>query len=239
MTDEVIVLAGGLGTRLREVVKEVPKPMAEVNGKPFLDYILEYLIKNKIAKVILAVGYKHEIIKQHLSQNKKFSDLQISYSVENEPLGTGGAIAQAITKVEGPYVFILNGDTFFDVPLNQLEIFAQKKNAEIAIALKEVPFSSRYGQVVCAPDGCILSFLENNQNQRESTIINGGTYFINKNLFKAFDLPQKFSLENDFFKPYLKNIQAYGNSFKDFFIDIGIPEDYNLSQKLFKNGSKQ
>lgn len=238
MTDEAIILAGGLGTRLRAVVKDVPKPMAQVNGQPFLDYILEYLIKNEITKVILAVGYKHEIIQNYLSHNKKFSGLQISYSIENEPLGTGGAIAQALTKVDGPYTFIVNGDTFFDIPLNQLEIFAHKKNAEIAIALKELPFSIRYGQVTCASDDRILSFINNEQDQRESCI-NGGTYFINKNLFESFDLSQKFSLENDFFKPYLKNIQAYGKVFNDFFIDIGIPEDYNLAQKIFKNGSKK
>ncbi|MDT7828085.1 nucleotidyltransferase family protein [Pricia sp. S334] len=239
MTDEAIVLAGGLGTRLRAVVKDVPKPMAEVNGQPFLDYILDYLIKNKITKVVLAVGYKHEIIQNYLSQNKKFSDLQISYSIENQPLGTGGAISQAITKVDGSYTFIVNGDTFFNIPLNQLEIFAHKKNAEIAIALKELPFSNRYGRVACSSNDRILSFSENKHDQEESCLINGGTYFINKNLFEPFELPQKFSLENDFFKPYLKITQAYGKCFEDFFIDIGIPEDYNLAQKIFKNGSNK
>ena len=112
---EAIVLAGGLGTRLRSVVSELPKPMAPVGDKPFLEYILKYLKKNGIDKVVLSVGYKWETIKEYFGDS--FEDIELVYSIENEPLGTGGAIKQAMEYVSDVNVFIVNGDTFFDIDL--------------------------------------------------------------------------------------------------------------------------
>jgi D-glycero-alpha-D-manno-heptose 1-phosphate guanylyltransferase len=230
--EEAIVLAGGLGTRLRSVVKDVPKPMAPVNNRPFLDYILHFLSKNSIKRVVLAVGYKHEIIRQYLNNGKNSFDLQIEYSIETELLGTGGAIWQALRQIKGDDAFVINGDTFFDVPLNDLKVFARSKSAEIAIALKELPFSDRYGQISFAEDGRILSFSEKDLVSKERIVINGGIYYLQKKLLEKYPVPGNFSLEKDFFVPYITTLQAYGKIYQKPFIDIGIPEDYELAQSL-------
>ena len=133
---EAIILAGGLGTRLRSVINDVPKPMATVAGRPFLDYILHYLKTQGISKVILSVGYKSEIITDWYSDKNNAFELDISYSFESEPLGTGGAIFKAAELVENEAFFIINGDTSFEVNLRELKTFSGQKGADIAIALR-------------------------------------------------------------------------------------------------------
>ncbi len=235
MTDVAIVLAGGLGTRLQSVVKDVPKPMAEVAGRPFLNYLMYFLSTNNIKKVILAVGYKYEIIKEYLEIPENRYGLEISYSIETEMLGTGGAIFKAYEQVEGDSSFILNGDTFFDISLSDLEAFARSNSADLAFALLETEHSSRYGSVGCAPNGKILSFKEKSAIENQKMIINGGIYYMNKSLISAITMPAKFSMEQDFFEKNLHRLKAYGKVYQALFIDIGIPSDYYLSQKLLKN----
>ena len=235
MTDVAIVLAGGLGTRLQSVVKDVPKPMAEVAGRPFLNYLMYFLSTNKIRKVILAVGYKYEIIKEYLDIADHRYGLDISYSIETEMLGTGGAIFKAFEQVDGEFAFILNGDTFFDIPLSDLEAFAQSSSADIAFALLETEHSSRYGSVNYTPSGRIVSFKEKSTSESQKMIINGGIYYMKKSLISTLSMPAKFSMEQDFFEKNLQNLQAYGKVYQALFIDIGIPSDYTLSQDLLKN----
>ena len=117
---EAIVLAGGLGTRLRSIVLDLPKPMAPIGDKPFLEYIFKYLKKSGVTRVVLSVGYKWKVIEEYFGSS--FENIELVYSVENEPLGTGGAIKKAMTKIEGEKVYIINGDTFFDVNLNALSL---------------------------------------------------------------------------------------------------------------------
>jgi D-glycero-alpha-D-manno-heptose 1-phosphate guanylyltransferase len=183
----------------------------------------------------MAVGYKHHIIQEYLKQNAKFSDLQIRYSVETELLGTGGAILQAMDQVEGDSAFIVNGDTFFDISLSKLEAFGQSNSSEIAIALKELPYSDRYGLISCSESGRILSFSSDGVNNANSILINGGIYYLQKQVLQKFSLPNKFSIEKDFFQPYIEEIKAYGKVFDSTFIDIGIPDDYALAQRLLKD----
>ncbi len=233
---EAIVLAGGLGTRLRSVVSEVPKPMAPVAGRPFLDYILYYLKKQGITKVVLAVGYKWEIIRDHYKNNDTSFGIEIEYSVENEPLGTGGAIFKAAKKVRNDDFFIINGDTSFDVPLNQVKTFSTNNHAEITLALKRISNSDRYGSVECSPNGRVLSFKEKGVNNIATpTEINGGIYFMQKSLLNRFNFQDKFSFETDFLQGNLSTINAFAKAFDSTFIDIGIPEDYFRSQKIFEN----
>jgi D-glycero-alpha-D-manno-heptose 1-phosphate guanylyltransferase len=232
---EAIVLAGGLGTRLRSVVADVPKPMAQVAGRPFLDYILNYLKKQGVHRVILAVGYKWEVFSSYYSHVDKSFGLELIFSVEDEPLGTGGAIFNAARTVQGDSFFIINGDTAFDISLNNLAEFFSDNNAEIVLALKQVTNADRYGSVECAPDGRILSFLEKGQNSPSFSAINGGIYKMKKAVMERFNFPARFSFETDFLKGKIGELKAFGKVFDAPFIDIGIPEDFRRAQNLFNN----
>jgi D-glycero-alpha-D-manno-heptose 1-phosphate guanylyltransferase len=220
---EAIVLAGGFGSRLKEVVNDVPKPMAIVNGKPFLHYVLEHLSLNGITSVVLSVGYKREIIKAFF--RKHYLQMDIHYAVETEPLGTGGAIKLGLEKIKGEHCFVLNGDTLFDVELNQLSATA---NDSCILATKEVENASRYGTLDIDEANNILVFKE--KEEAAKGWINGGVYLINKAIFDG-KLPSSFSFEKVILpqlaqKGKLKAVKASG-----YFKDIGIPEDYFQFQK--------
>ena len=226
MIKEAIVLAGGLGTRLRKVVSDVPKPMADINGKPFLDYLLQFLARAGIKRVILAVGYQHQVISDYFGNS--FLGMEILYSVEEELLGTGGGIKQALAFVGSEDVFVMNGDTYFDINLNHLFDFHKKKSSVLTVALKPMKKFSRYGSVVIDGSNRIVGFRE--KEYHEYGLINGGIYILNKNIFKEIHLPKKFSFEKEFLEEYYKVFSFYGKAFNDYFIDIGIPEDYRKFQ---------
>jgi len=230
-----IVLAGGLGTRLRSVISDLPKPMAPVAGKPFLHYIFLYLQKQGIADAVLSVGYKSELIQEFFGE--KYVGINIRYAVENEPLGTGGGIAQAMSLIDSD-AFVLNGDTFFDVDLAELHEFYTRRSSDIALALKRMYHFDRYGTVEIGNQERVLQFHE--KQYRAEGLINGGVYVLNKNLFKKVEeieetvLPQKFSFEKDILEKHLLPLHYHGKEFKGYFIDIGIPEDYDKAQGDFK-----
>ncbi|MCY9664837.1 nucleotidyltransferase family protein [Paenibacillus alginolyticus] len=223
---EAIVLAGGFGTRLRSVVSNVPKPMAPVGGIPFLCYILDYLKKFGISRVVLSTGYKHEIIEDYFG--KAYRGIELVYSVENEPLGTGGAIRVALEKVKSNEVFVLNGDTFFQVDLHKMREFQTSKNADLSISLKLMNHFDRYGTVEVSLDR-IIAFHE--KKITAAGMINGGIYLLKSNLFNNIVLPDKFSFESQFLQLYLNKLQFYGYLSEGYFIDIGVPEDYMRAQK--------
>ncbi len=230
-----IVLAGGLGTRLRSVISDMPKPMAPVGDKPFLHFIFQYLQKQGITDVVLSVGYKSEMISDFFGE--KYAGINIRYAVENEPLGTGGGIAQAMAMIDSD-AFVLNGDTFFDVDLSDLYSFYKKRNADIALALRRMYHFDRYGTVEVGNHDRVLQFHE--KQYRNEGLINGGVYVLSKDLFKKVqaeeetDLPQKFSFEKDILEKHLNHLHYHGKEFKGYFIDIGIPEDYQKAQEDFK-----
>ena len=230
-----IVLAGGLGTRLRSVISDMPKPMAPVCGKPFLHFIFLYLQKQCITDVVLSVGYRSETIQEFFGS--KYADINIRYAIENEPLGTGGGIAQAMAMIDSD-AFVLNGDTFFDVDLSGLYEFYQKGNCDIALALKRMYHFDRYGTVEVGNQDRVLQFHE--KQYRTEGLINGGVYVLSKYLFKKVEeieespLPQKFSFEKDILEKHLLPLHYHGKEFKGYFIDIGIPEDYQKAQEDFK-----
>lgn len=223
---EAIVLAGGLGTRLQSVVSDVPKPMAPIEDKPFLEYILKYLKKNSISKVILSVGYKWEIIQEYFGNN--FDGIELVYSVEDEPLGTGGAIKKAMSKVSNDKVYIINGDTFFNVNLNKLELV---NNSKLVLSLKNMQDFDRYGCVESDENNFVTKFTE--KSYRKIGNINGGIYLASKDIFDDFDLETVFSFE-EFMEYNLKKLNISSMVFDNYFIDIGIPQDYEKAQKEIK-----
>lgn len=220
-----IVLAGGFGTRLQTVVSDVPKPMAPVMDKPFLEYIFKYLKKNDISKVILSVGYKHEIIESYFGN--KYLDINITYVVESEPLGTGGAIKKALGAVDEEDVFIINGDTFFDVDLSVLKKQFKSTKSQLLLSLKEMQDFDRYGCVEVDDEHKIIAFKE--KEARKIGSINGGIYLIKSDIFDNYELPEIFSFE-EFMQDSFTALNAMGLVFTNYFIDIGIPEDYAKAQ---------
>ena len=225
---EAIILAGGFGTRLQGVVKDVPKPMAPVNGRPFLTYILDYLIEYQYNKVILSVGYLHEKIEAYFGN--QYKSLEIDYAVETEPLGTGGGILFAMSKCVTDNVLVINGDTMFKVDLAEFEQFHAEKNALLSIVLREVEDVSRYGSVTIGNDNLIVLFAEK-QVTFGRGYINGGVYLINRELFRKYPQPQKFSFEKDLMTRFYRQELFYAMPSDGYFIDIGIPEDYARAQQ--------
>ncbi|MFT4063005.1 MAG: nucleotidyltransferase family protein [Edaphocola sp.] len=226
---ECIVLAGGLGTRLSSVVSDVPKCMAPVAGKPFLEHILLFFESQFVDHVIFSLGYKSEVIVEYL-RGKAYT-FKTSWVIEQEPLGTGGGIRRALAKSREQQVFVLNGDTMFQVDLRQMQRnFRQGYKA--MLALKPMQHFERYGAVKLAADSTIEAF-EEKKLQTEG-LINGGVYLINKMLANLDVYPEKFSFEKDFLEPETLNGSLQGYVSDTYFIDIGIPEDYYKAQEDFK-----
>ncbi|ECX4201107.1 NTP transferase domain-containing protein [Campylobacter coli] len=221
---QAIILCGGLGTRLKSVIKDIPKPMAPINDKPFLEFIFEYLKKQGIKEVILAVSYKYEVIKEYFKD--EFLGIKIKYSIEKEPLGTGGAIKEALKIIKNE-TYVLNGDTFFDIDLSKLKLNGSK----ICLALKQMNDFDRYGTVNVNEQGIVTSFEE--KVFKKQGLINGGIYLLKKDIFNNFSLERKFSFE-EFLQENYKTLKIQTQIFDDYFIDIGIPEDYIKFIKLRK-----
>ncbi|HUQ67270.1 MAG TPA: nucleotidyltransferase family protein [Flavitalea sp.] len=230
MINEAIILAGGLGTRLRSAVPDLPKSMAPVAGKPFISYVIKYYQRQGIEKFIFSLGYKHELIEQFL--HKEFNTLSYSVIVEPEPIGTGGAIYQGCLNATTYQVLILNGDTFFETDIRSLSLFHEKNNADCTLCLKEMTNTDRYGVVEMSDDGRIISFKEKNFYER--SVINGGVYALNVSSLINEKMPQKFSFEKDFFEKYYMHKKIYGLKQNGYFIDIGIPDDFERAQTDFK-----
>lgn len=222
---EAIILAGGLGTRLRPVVPELPKPMAPVNGRPFLEHQIEYWMMQGVTRFILSAGYKHELIQAHFGDH--FHGAEIAYALEQEPLGTGGGLLVAIQEIQGTEPFlILNGDTFVEVELAELRRQHDQKRAEITLVLRQVERNTRYGSIQMAEEGRIVAF---HSEPSDCCTINAGVYLACKSAFDGLGwrAGQKVSLEQDLFPAMLQAGKSfYGFVASGAFIDIGIPEDY-------------
>lgn len=229
---EAIVLAGGFGTRLAQVVKDVPKPMAPVVGRPFLTYILDDLAAQNVERVVLAVCHKKEIIMEYFGGS--YHGLELVYSIESIPLYTGGAIRQAMTHCREERVSIINGDTYFQVDLKRLRSEAVKRGDVTAVAVKRMQNFSRYGRVDVSEAGCIVRFREKEYSR--DGLINGGIYDMEKDTLDQY--PQAFSLENAYFPDAMKAGELIAVPFNGLFIDIGIPRDYERAQELFRGLSR-
>ena len=247
---QAILLCGGMGTRLRSVVADRPKPMADICGKPFLQYLLEMLRDKGITEVIFALGYMGEMIEEYFQDGSAFG-LKIAYSYEEEPLGTGGAIRNALPKILEEEVLVLNADTYFPMDYQGLLRFHQENDGDFSLATRAVPDISRYGAVRRDPAGRILAWneklgdggqqpgegskqpIEGNAQQAASSSpkslsgeINGGIYVMKKSL--VAEIPEgKQSLEQDCIPKWLsEGKRIFGLPFHGYFMDIGIPKDY-------------
>lgn len=238
---ETIILVGGLGTRLRSIVSNLPKCMAPIAGKPFLWHLFNYLDQPifDIQKVVLAVGYKKEYVHRWLNKVRRQFSFSIEESAEDEPLGTGGAIKQALSRTSSDDVLILNGDTFFDINLHTFMAWHQLHNASsITLALKHLNEFSRYGQVnIEANSHRIIAFQE--KCYCKEGLINGGIYIINRHNCSLENYPNAFSFEQDVLIPLATEGRLYGLEQTGFFIDIGIPEDYEKAQTAFSQHRKR
>lgn len=228
---QAIILAGGLGTRLRSVVNDLPKCMAPVAGKPFLHYVIQHLLGQGVDQFIFSLGYLSESIEAFLAEDYPLLNYQLS--IEEEPLGTGGAIQLAAKKATEKNVLILNGDTLFAIDAKQLFDAHINKLADCTLSLKPMKNFDRYGVVELDNKNAVVSFKEK-QFYAEGCI-NGGVYALNITEFLQEGLPEKFSFEKDYLEKKAGQSLLFGVVQDQYFIDIGIPEDYERAQREFSN----
>ncbi len=229
MLDTVIILAGGLGTRLKSVLPDTPKCLAPINDQPFLGLLINFLKKQGINNFIFSLGYKSEAVVEYLDEN--FRNTNIYYSIENQQLGTGGAIKLALSKVSTDEVLVINGDTFFNNDLNLFYRFHQRNDSKFTIALTKVENNNRFGSVILNNEKEIISFSEKNLNPY--ALINAGQYILNKKVFLNYKTENIFSIELDFFQKNTAEKKIFGYEFISDFIDIGIPDDLIRAQTFF------
>jgi D,D-heptose 1,7-bisphosphate phosphatase len=234
---KALILAGGLGTRLRPVIAEKPKPLAEISRKPFINYILEWLKNNNITDVVILAGYKSEQIIEHVGNGSRFG-LNVAYSIENNLLGTAGSVKNAEKEISKDNDFLLiNGDTYFDLDLKSFLSFHKKTKSAATIALKLVDSNKRYGSINFSNDFRISGFFEK-KTADNSELINGGVYAINRRVLDMIPKGKQCSIEKEIFPKLASEGYAYGFPDSGNFIDIGIPEDYKKAQECIPKWQK-
>ena len=226
---EAIVLAGGLGTRLASRLEGVPKSMAPVAGRPFLEILLAQLCGAGCARVLLSVGHLHTVIQDHFGAS--FRGLRVDYVIENAPLGTGGAIRLALAEAREDSVLALNGDTFLDADYADMLRFHSEERAAVTIAVVHQPDVARYGGVA-VENKRIVAFEEKRRSGPGPTpgLISAGAYVLNRNLEWPPSLRERFSIEKDFFAPEIGRLAPTAYEVNGYFLDIGIPEDLDRAQ---------
>lgn len=229
-TDEAIVLAGGLGTRLRGVVGDVPKPLAPVARRPFLAWLLDALAGQGVRRVVLATGYRGEQVETALGF--EWRGMTLVYSREPEPLGTGGALVLALREVTGEACFALNGDTWLELDCAALARAASAADVRLGVALAQVPDVARYGAVRLAGTR-VTGFDE--KGASGAGFINAGVYWMRRGLLEDFPSGTAFSFERDVLMPTAAREPVLGYTDTRGFIDIGVPEDFQRAQAMFVN----
>lgn len=226
-----VILAGGLGTRLRSVVSDLPKPMAPIGGRPFLEYQLDYWISQGISRFVLSVGYRHEAITGHFGS--RYKGIQLDYAVEEHPLGTGGGFLLAAEQLgQGQPFLLLNGDTYFKADWTVLDAFAVEHDADWCFSLFRTSEKGRYMGIEMSAQGRITSLKSG--VEQGPRLANGGVYWVHpRALSAAWRLGEKLSLEDDLFPHALAaGRRLFGREFRGTFIDIGVPDDYHRAPSL-------
>ena len=228
---EAIILAGGFGTRLQSVVPDLPKPMAPVAGKPFLEYLLLFLKNYGFNRVVISTGYMSEKISSYFGNS--YEGMKIIYVKEENALGTGGALKLALQHCEEQHVLVMNGDSFFDINLAEFQLFHLHYQPMFTLATRSVENAGRYGTLEIEEDE-ICAFREKTGEEKPGNI-NAGIYYVD-NYFFLENSPEAetFSLEKDFFEKNVDNFGFFAYPGEGYFIDIGIPEDYQRAQDEFK-----
>jgi NDP-sugar pyrophosphorylase family protein len=216
-----LILAGGLGTRLRPLIADAPKPMAPILGRPFLEYLVRWVGHSGLHQVVLCVGYRAAQIQDYFGRGNHFG-INVAYSLESEPLGTWGAVRQAMEQFPGEHFLVVNGDSFLQIELKALLDFHLKKQALATLAVLAVHDSSRFGVIRMAGDGRISEFSE--KRSKGSALINGGVYCLSREVLKVAP-KSAASLEREVF-PALAGLSLYGMAVRGYFVDIGIPREY-------------
>ncbi|HEX4074029.1 MAG TPA: nucleotidyltransferase family protein [Candidatus Acidoferrales bacterium] len=229
---DVIILSGGFGLRLRGVIGEAtPKPMAPINGRPFMELLLKQLKRHGFCRVILSVGHKHEVIREHFGDNA--FGMELVYSVEKSPLGTGGALRQAVSDVNTGAVIVMNGDSYTDADLSSLIREHKENGADVTVVV--IPETrSDAGSVVLDRGGKIKTFAEK-RVVPESRYLSAGIYMLDKSLIATIPSAAKISIEEQLVPQWLadgKTIQA--SIFEGACIDIGTPERYQKAQHILE-----
>ena len=222
---EAIILAGGFGTRLKSIVSEIPKPIAPIGGKPFLAWLIEYITHQGINRVIISVGYKKENIIQYFDNN--YRNLDIHFSIENEPLGTGGAIARALKLSQSENIFVINGDTFCKIDYKEMAFNHNEDLADISMVLKSENETKLRGSAVVS-NGRVSQFIE--KGNKGKGLINCGIYYLQKKIFDGYQLTKIFSFEKDFLQKHTSKIFIQAYLTDEYFVDIGIPAHYQKAQ---------
>jgi len=230
---QALILAGGFGTRLKTIVADKPKALSPVAGKPFLSYVIDFLLEEGVNDFVFSLGYLSEQVISFL--NEQYSNLNYTYFVESEPLGTGGAIKACFNLITSSNVLIVNADTYFDVPVKTMFSLHNSTKSACTIAVKKMQNFERYGSVIIDEDSSIISFKE--KKFVEKGLINGGFIILNIKEFqdKTEKLLTAFSFEKDFLENHLSQITVKAFESKGLFIDIGIPEDFERAQLVFAN----
>jgi len=222
---KAIILAGGFGTRLRERVPDLPKPMAPVAGRPFLEYVLDRLIAGGVRDIMLSVGYQADAIQSHFGRS--YQSATVDYAIEHDPLGTGGAIAHAVRRLGDGPVLVLNGDTFLDIDYGEFIRWHGRQAAQVSMVLREVPDVGRYGSVLVS-GGRVAGFLE--KGKSGPGLINAGVYIVHPGIFAAFGLSGTFAFEADLLQRHCDALSPAAFLTDAYFIDIGVPDDYDRAQ---------
>jgi D-glycero-alpha-D-manno-heptose 1-phosphate guanylyltransferase len=230
---DVVILCGGRGERLRSVLKDGPKSMIKVNGRPFLDILIDYVVSFGFKRIILCIGYKGGMIKKHYQKNDV--SLTILFSEEKVALGTAGAIKNAQSLIKSNPFLVMNGDSFCQIDLNEFINFHLKKKGLFLIALSNLKRSSDYGQVVLEKSGRVVEFKEKIRTKPASNLVNAGIYLLDKAIFSEIPENKKYSLEYEVF-PKIVNRRFYGFVVQEKFIDIGIPARFQQARLSGKFG---
>ena len=230
-TTDAIILAGGRGTRLQGIISDIPKPLAPVNGKPFLDILLSQLNHvQAIQHVVIAAGYKSDKIVERYQGSSAYR-FSILFSEERELLGTGGAIKKALSLTTSEGVLILNGDSYVDADIEGLFRFQRENHARISIVLTEMDNANRYGYATVDSRNRIQRF-EEKQSQEKRGLINAGMYFLDRTLFDRVPENRVISFEKELLPKMIQD-GAYGFIVAGKFIDIGVPESYHAAEQYF------
>jgi len=228
---DVVILCGGMGTRLKSILGDSPKSMAKMDKRPFLDILIEHISTFGFERFILCIGYKAKVIREHYRSKK--GKLEILISSEAKPLGTGGAIKNARTLIQSDPFLVVNGDSFFDMNLCRFIHFHMRKKALLSIALVDAKDPKDYGSIKINSANRVIRFNEKEKAGR-SSIINAGIYLFNSEVLSLMPNNENFSLEYDFF-PKIVSREFYGYLAKGLFIDIGTPERYKRAERLLKD----
>lgn len=225
-----VILAGGLGTRIRAVSGDLPKPMIPVAGRPFIEYILDALVDAQVPSIYLAVCYRSDFIRSYFGST--YRGTRLHYSVETQPLGTGGALANCFRQYDLASALVINGDTLFCINLKSFVAAHVTATSRITLALCRVTDTSRYGTVVCDANNRVIAFEEKHPGNTHG-LINGGVYVVERSILEPFAPGIHFSLEHDLLQRQVAELRPLGVISDDYFIDIGVPEDLARARNDF------